>query len=174
MERSLILIRGPICAGKSSIVNALQNKLDSKIISIIDQDSIKRAIDKNNPSKWRDKIAFDTTLFLAELLMQRNRIIIADIHSAIKKQYVDYRRMAKKNNYYLFSFLLYPPLDVCLDRNKKRIIPDINYRITGREIRWYWNHLFMVKKEKVFDSSLLTIDEITERIISEITGKGDI
>jgi len=162
----LILIRGPICAGKSTTANFLQNAIGA--CSLIDQDCLKRAIDRKKPSDWRSDIAFDTTLYLADLLMARGRDIIADIHSSKPGQYNDYKKLALKHNYKLFSFLLYPPLNICLARNSARDIPDVQYKITDDDIKKYWNNLYSVKEETVFDTSVIKINDVVKKILKII------
>ncbi|MBS3094838.1 AAA family ATPase [Candidatus Pacearchaeota archaeon] len=163
--KRLILIRGPICAGKSTTARALLENLEES--SLVDQDSIKRAIDYRMSSDWRDKIAFDTTLYLANLLMKEKRDIIADIHSSIHGQYESYKKLASKNNYNLFSFLLYPPLEVCQQRSRIREIPDIKYKITDEDVERYWKNPHKVLGETVFDSSVIKTEGIV-KIILEI------
>ncbi len=162
----LILIRGPICAGKSTTASFLQNIL--KDCSLIDQDSLKRSIDKTQASEWRSNIAFNTTLYLAKLLMETNRDIIADIHSSKPNQYGAYKKLALENNYKLFSFLLYPPLNDCLRRNSVREIPDVHYKITDENIIKYWKNLFKIKNEHVFDTSVTNVEDIVKKILEVI------
>ncbi len=162
----LILIRGPICAGKSTTASFLQNTLSG--CSLIDQDCLKRAIDKKEQSDWRSNIAFDTTLYLADLLMIKGRDIIADIHSSIPRQYDDYKKLALKHNYKLFSFLFYPPLSICLDRNRTRDIPDVKYKITDDNIKKYWENLYSVNEEVIFDTSIAKVDDIVKKILKII------
>ncbi len=162
----LILIRGPICAGKSITASFLQNIL--KDCSLVDQDSLKRSIDKTQASEWRSNIAFDTTLYLARLLMERNRDIIADIHSSKPNQYNAYKKLALENDYKLFSFLLYPPLDVCLKRNLVREIPDVQYKITEEDIVKYWKNLFKIDNEFIFDTSTMNVEDIVKKILEII------
>jgi uridine kinase len=76
----IIIIRGPICAGKTTTINLLKDKFVNA--SYIDFDAFKRAIDWTQPSPWRTELAFKSALNLAEELMKRNRNILADIHSS--------------------------------------------------------------------------------------------
>lgn len=167
-KRKLILIRGPICSGKSTTVRFLAEKIGN--CSIIDQDCLKRAIDGDHSSSWRDKIAFDTTIFMVSQIMKKGRIIIADIHSSVKRQYECYKKLAKENDYQLYSFLLYPPLEVCLSRNRTRLIPDVKYKITPGEIEKYWSKVYQVKNEICFDTSNLSVSNVSEKIIKIVLG----
>jgi predicted kinase len=162
----LILIRGPICAGKSTTAISLQNSIEK--CSLVDQDCLKRMIDKKDRSDWRRKIAFDTTLYLANSLMQKGRDIIADVHSSVPDQYEEYKKLAAKHNYKFFSFLLYPPLHVCQERNKKRDIPDVKYKLTDDDIKHYWENLYEVENEIIIDSSTMDTEHIVDRILKKI------
>lgn len=162
----IILIRGPICAGKTTTVNLLRERLED--VSVIDVDAFKRAIDYTQASEWRDRLAFKTSLFLADNLMGLNRTIMADIHSNKEYQYDRYKELAERNNYRLFSFLLYPPLKVCQERNLNREIPDVLYKITDREIEEYWDKPFHIKGEPVIDSSIIKPSEVVEFILDNI------
>ena len=163
--RKLILVRGPICAGKSTTIDFLRSV--SRGLSWIDQDCLKRAIDKERPSDWRDEIAFNTTICLARFLMQKGRNIIADIHSSIPRQYEEYKRLALENNYALFSFLLYPSLEVCQERNQRRVIPDVEYVVSEDDIRQYWKNPYQVAGETIFDSERTETKSIAEKILQE-------
>lgn len=160
---NLVLIRGPICAGKSTILNLLQD-LTQKC-STVRQDGIKRAIGKNKSSPWRNKIAFETTLYLTELLIKERRNIVADIHSSRLNQYRKYKKIASKYGYNFFSFLLYPPLKTCIKRNYQREIPGVNYVITEKEIKDYWQDSIFIKGEPIFDTSKLEVLEIVKGIL---------
>jgi len=158
----LILIRGPICAGKSTTVELLRQRIADS--SYIDFDAYKRAIDANQASEWRDRMAFESALYLAKQLMKKKRVIIADIHSSKRHQYNKYRKLAKRFGYEFYSFLIYPPLIVCLRRNEQRKIPSVNYVISDQEVMDYWEKTFMIKGEKFFDSSKKAPERIVDTI----------
>lgn len=164
--KRLILIRGPICAGKSTTVRLLQAAIGE--CSLLDQDNLKRTIDWQRPSVWRDRVAFDTTLYLADALMKRWRDIIADIHSAIPRQYNEYKKLAAKHRYRFFTVLLYPPLTVCLERNKRRVIPDVKYVVTAQDIEHYWKKLHQVKGELVIDTAKVKTAAVVRTILNLI------
>lgn len=161
----LVLIRGPICAGKSTITELLYHTLGAA--SLVDQDLLKRNIDRKR-SDWRSRVAFSTALYFASLLMKENRDIIVDIHSSIPAQYTEYAKLALRNDYKLFSFLLYPPLKVCLQRNKKRPIPNMQYRLTDDDIKTCWKNVHEAPGETVLDTSILKPEEVVSKILMSI------
>lgn len=160
--KKLILIRGPICAGKSTTTELLREALESA--SLIDQDFFKRSISRER-SEWRSRIAFETSLHLAELLMEEERDIIADIHSSISDQYDRYAKLASKNGYAVFTFLLYPSLETCLQRNRARSIPDMRYQLTDTDIKKYWETVYPVSGEEMLDTSKLEPEEVVAKIL---------
>lgn len=162
----IIIIRGPICAGKTTTINLLKEKFTKA--SYIDFDSFKRAIDWTQPSDWRDKLAFKSALNLAEELMKRQRNILADIHSSKKYQYQAYKNLAAKYSYEFNSFLLYPPLHVCLCRNLNREIPDVKYSVTEQEIIDYWKNTFKIPAEDSFNTGTIKVEEIIDYIVKKV------
>ena len=162
----IILIRGPICAGKSTIVNLLSKNL--KNASCIDFDAFKRAVDRSKATQWRDKMAFKSAIYLCEMIMKKKRTIIADIHSSKKYQYLKYKDLANKNNYKLYSILILPPLAVCLKRNSTRKIKKVLYKISDKEISDYWKNTFKIKKEIVFDTSKIKPQKIIKFILENV------
>ena len=164
--KKIILIRGPICSGKSAVAGLLFKKNNNS--SLIDEDILKRTIERTKTPKWRSGLAFETALFLAEKLMRRKRTIIADIHSSKKDRYVGYKKLADKYNYTLHSFLLYPPLNVCIERNKLRDIPDVAYKISRKNIEKYWRVLYRVADEQIFNDSKIEPALIANKIFKKI------
>lgn len=142
LPQELIIIRGPVGAGKSSVVAELRKRISAS--SIVDFDSFKRQIDNGESSTWRREIAINTALFMTEQIMHQKRTIIIDIHSSqidLMKRYIE---LANTMRYNVSSFLVYPALEVCLERAAKRIVPDINYEIDTNMIQRYWSETVFV------------------------------
>ncbi len=162
--KNLILIRGPVGAGKTSVVETLRNKLND--VSIIDFDAFKRQIDNTRSSEWRRRIAFNTALYLCQQLMNEDRTIIVDIHSCFRDQYEHYVALAKQNSYRVSSYLIYPPLQTCLQRAGKRIVPDITYEIDTEMIKRYWNNTFFIAGEPIYDDPVMVPEDIATSILN--------
>ena len=162
----LILIRGSICAGKTTTVALLKEKIAKA--SHIDFDAFKRSIDWTKRSVWRTRLAYKTALTLAEELMLRQRNIIADIHASQKYQYFGYRKLAKANNYELFTFLLYCPLCTCLSRNIARPIEGVQYQLSAAELTTDWYKAFRLPNEPMLDSSRYQPEELVGQILSAV------
>jgi predicted kinase len=164
--KKLILIRGPICSGKSTLARLLIKKIPN--CSLIDEDILKVAIEPNKTPKWRSNLAFETSLFLTEKLIQKKRTIMAEFHSSKKDRYIGYKKLAERYNYKIYSFLIYPPLDTCIERSKLRIIPDVTYKISSQDIKKYWEKLYKVENEVVFDNPELSPTSIRDQILKLI------
>lgn len=162
--KNLILIRGPVGAGKTSVVEALRNKLND--VSIIDFDAFKRQIDNARSSEWRRRIAFNTALFLCQQLMDEERTIVVDIHSCFRDQYERYVELAKQNGYTVSSYLIYPPLHTCLKRAGERIVPDITYEIDTEMIKRYWNDTFFIAGEPIYNDPDMVPEDIATSILN--------
>ncbi|MGY4893326.1 MAG: AAA family ATPase [Candidatus Saccharimonadota bacterium] len=162
--KNLILIRGPVGAGKTSVVEALRNKLND--VSIIDFDAFKRQIDNTQSSEWRRRIALNTALYLCQQLMNEDRTIVVDIHSCFRDQYEHYVALAKQNSYRVSSYLIYPPLQTCLQRAGERIVPDISYAIDATMIKKYWKDTFLLKGEPIYDDPSMTAKDIATAIMN--------
>lgn len=166
LNKQLIIIRGPVGAGKTSVVEAIRSQATD--ISIIDFDAFKRQIDNAHSSEWRRTIAFDTALYLCQRLMDQNRAIVVDIHSSIPEQLDKYIELSKKNGYKVTSHLLYPPLETCFLRAGERIVPDITYAIDKDMIRTYWNNTFFVENEPIYNDPGMTSEDIARAIINSL------
>jgi predicted kinase len=158
--KKLILIRGPICAGKSSVAKILRDSLQNA--SWVNYDTVKDMIDHSASSVWRHKLAFHTAVSLAEDLMDAKRTIIMDIHASSVYQYTELKKLAETRRYEFRSLLLLPPLAVCLRRSKLRtseVLPE-------KKVREYWYSSFRIEDEPVFDSSQLSPEEIANAALS--------
>lgn len=111
-------------------------------------------------------MALKTALFLCQKLMEKGRTIVVDIHASHAKQLSQYLALAAKNGYKATSFLLYPPLETCIQRANERIVPDINYDIDLDMINKYWNEVFFVDNEMIFKDPNMSPTAIATKIIS--------
>lgn len=169
LPQELIIIRGPVGAGKSSVVKELRKRISAS--SIVDFDSFKRQIDNSESSSWRRDIAIDTALFMTERVMHQKRAVIIDIHSSQINLLQRYVQLANNMQYKVTSFLIYPPLEVCLERAAKRIVPDINYQIDIEMINRYWSETVFIDGEMQFTDTSLSAADIAESIVDAISAR---
>lgn len=158
----LIIIRGPIGAGKTTLVNALRFRLEQ--VSTIGINVLKRGMDATGSSNWRRDIALETALLLSEYLMERKRKIIVDIHSASHMQLDGFAHLVTKTGYDMMLIRIEAPPEGCLARVKSRDVPDITYKIDEAMVRRYWDELFKVKSEMVFNLSVMSADNIMQAL----------
>ena len=133
--------------------------------SAVEIDTIKKQIDITGAVPWRLDVAFDTALYLTQQLMKKGRVIIVDIHSSRKEHLNGYLELAKTNHYTATSFLLYPPLEVCKERFKKRLASGVKNNIDDSKLVTQWEKTLRIRDEVVFEDPLLTPDQIAEQII---------
>ena len=103
-QKIFVLIRGPICAGKSSVVKDLKKIIPNS--SHVAADAIKRSIDWRKATRWRSELAFKTVIFLTNELIKFERNIIIDIHASKLHEYEYYKNLAQENGYHFYSFLI--------------------------------------------------------------------
>lgn len=163
MYMNTIIIRGPICAGKSTLCKELRELIPNS--SLVTSDRIKRAIDNRETSEWRDEIAFKTSVFLAKLLMKKERTLIIDIHSSRMDYFDKFKKLCTNRSYPVYSFLLEPSLKTCIERNRKRAIPEVHYIISDKEVELYWNSTKKIEGEEIFDTSRKSSKEIAREIV---------
>jgi len=161
--KRLILVRGSICAGKSTTSRLVRRALRDS--SHVDFDVFKMLIDDEKSSEWRRDLAIKIGFSLASELMKLGRTIIVETHSR-KYYYKRLERLAKANGYKLTSFLLEPPLEVCLDRNRAKMRD--KYKISDNKIKRSWRETFYVPGEIKFDTSKSSPQKIANKIIGII------
>lgn len=166
LSKHLIIIRGPVGAGKTSVVEELRKAIGN--VSIIDFDAFKRQIDNSQSSEWRRQVALDTALYLCQKLMDEGRTIVVDIHASYPEQLNAYVELSRKNGYKEISYLLYPPIEHCIERANRRIVPDIEYAIDEAMINKYWSEVFFVEDEPVYDDPSMTAKDISSAIINSL------
>jgi predicted kinase len=166
-KNKIVIIRGPVGAGKTSVVTELRELMEDA--SIVDFDSFKRQIDNKASSDWRRTLALQTAGFLTDKLMKSGRDIIIDIHSSSSEQLDLYNALAHKYDYSLTSYLLYPPLEICQTRAKTRIVSDILYEIDDGMIEKYWRETFFLDSEEKFSDPDLAPKDIASMIFHSTT-----
>ncbi len=163
----LILIRGPICAGKSTVVKELRRLLPEA--SAIDFDAFKLQLDNQQSSDWRRQAALRVALFMAFEVAARGRTMLVDIPSSKVELLKVYQQLAEEVGYRFKTFLLLPPLQTCLERNQHRPIPEACYRLEPALIESFWNETVFVPNELVFDTSIQSAKDVAGAIVKEVS-----
>lgn len=149
---NLIVLRGPIGAGKTSIMQEVCNRLPNW--SSIEIDALKRMVDPHASSEWRRKVSLAGGLAMAEQLLQHGRSVITEAHSRWPEQSDRFQALAAKLATVTFkSFLVVAPLEVCLQRAAQRTVPGIDYGIDEPMVTAYHTNLDPLPNEPVIDTT---------------------
>ena len=128
----IVIIRGAICTGKTTITHLLRKRLLH--YALIEPDILKEMVDNGRSSLWRRKVAEKTILFLIAQLMEYRRNIIVALHSHSLLMYNLIKKLAHEYSYKSYPFLLVAPLEVVLIRSKNRGVPKMRYLIPKSKI----------------------------------------
>jgi len=161
-KKVLVVIRGPICAGKSTTAEALRRLIPDA--SRVDFDAFKVQLDNRGSSVWRRKTAERLALFMTKLVMQEGKPLIIDFPSNNMYLYQWYEQMAFERKYQFFSFLVEASLDICQQRNRLRAIPGAAYRLSPDMIEDFWKGTIPIEGEPRFRSEEMTPEEIARQI----------
>ena len=167
----LILVNGPIAAGKTTVATQLQRGLPGS--SLAECDAIKRMIEPNASSEWRREVALSSTAFLIGQLLRVGRNVIAETHIRRPEQASKFACVARDFGAQVMSYLLNPPLDVCIERAAERVTPGIAYQIDDEMVRHYYEGAGGSPYDASFDTSTTSTEDITSRIISDVTATMD-
>ncbi len=167
MSESLIVIRGPIGVGKTSVSKALRDTMPDRA-SCVKPDALKLMIDPNNSSDWRRQVANDTAGFLTGQLLEVPRTAIVEAHTKYPEEIERYAKIANSHRVPLVNVLLTAPIDVCMERANGRDMTGIGYPIDEEMIRDYYQNLTALPGELELQTGRMGIEEavflIQERI----------
>lgn len=166
MNEHIVVIRGPIGAGKTSTMLALRGMLPGS--SLVETDLIKRMIEPSSSSDWRRNVALRTGVFLAEQLLSEKRSVVVEIHAHDLQQREVFRELAQRATAQFVSVLLCPPLEVCLRRARERQVPDISYDIDDAMVQRHYEGVIRDSEELVIDTNELTPIFTAQRILKLI------
>lgn len=170
----LIIIDGPIGAGKTTTSEILLKKLDK--VAIIKLDRIKRFYsDYNNNTEFGLKLATKIGASIARTYLKNKISVIVEKAFTQEKYLKDFIKetKAKKSDTHIFQIEC--DLETRIKRVKKREQERINKgdkikRLTKRKILGNSENyrLYKYKNAKVFDSSKLSPQQIANEIVKEV------
>ena len=163
-KESLIVVRGPIGVGKSSVCTALLARLVGSA-SVVETDAIKRMIDPTASSQWRRDIAHASAAFIIERLLQVPRTGIIEMHTKYPGELDKLRAFAHKLDAPLVSVLLVAPLEICQQRAAGRIVPNIGYAIDEKMVTDYYCNLEPQTGDVVYDTATLSAADISFDVV---------
>jgi predicted kinase len=164
---NLIILRGPIGAGKTSLMHSLANTLPNT--SVIEVDALKRMFDSHASTDWRREAAFSAALYMAKRALSSGRNVIAETHSKRPEQQKCFKDLVREIPSLVFkSVLVIAPLNVCIERSKQRFVPDISYDIDERMVKSYYVGLEPLPDEIVVDTSSVSPQLGAEMILETL------
>ncbi len=166
----LILIDGPIGAGKSTTAKLLHKKL--KRSALISLDRIKHLLSDHNYSHPNKdlQLASDVGTAMTKAYLKNNINVIVEkafTRERFLKSFIKNLRGKAK----IFVYQIEAPIKIRTIRVKKRPLPpDSKLKPTKKKIKSNTKHyhLYKYKKAKVFDSTKLTPNKIVKEILKDI------
>lgn len=161
---NLIVLRGPVGAGKTSIMRALTEKIPD--CSAVEIDALKRMIDPTGSSVWRREAALTAALSLTKALLERGRAVVTETHARWPEQTSQFYDLAHEvADVALTGVLVKAPYEVCLDRAKQRSVPGISYPINEAMVASYYVNLEPLANELSVDTTQYSPAETARDIV---------
>lgn len=167
MRESLIVIRGPIGVGKSSVSKATHELIADRA-SIVETDAIKRMLDPNESSDWRRDVAHASAAYIVEQLLKIPRTGIIEVHTKYPRELDRLADVAQRSGAPLLNVLLAAPLEVCQKRAASRQTPELGYAIDRQMVENYYCNTEPRPSDMVFDTTAMLPGEIAADIISNL------
>ncbi len=162
--KKIIIINGPSCAGKSTIIDKIfETKQD---IFWLKFDSVKRFFVDYIPSVDKQKVT-DLVVVIGKDRMEKDEDILCENHI---QEVIDF---AKEKSYSIYEYNIEAPYETLLERFRARLLNikeglKIN---TSEEKHRETYDKYLVRKDmnvKTFDTSLQSAEEIAKEILSDI------
>ena len=169
--KKIIVINGPSCAGKSTIVDKIfETKQD---IFWLKFDAIKRFFIDYDSSSDKQKVT-EILVVIGKDRIERQEDILLEDHNAVSDykntEVLDY---AKEKGYSVYEYNIEAPYDVLLSRFRLRASnprPGIKINSSEKRHKSFYDKYLEGKNAniKTFDTSLQSAEEISKEILSDI------
>ena len=156
--KKIILIRGPLGVGKSTISKKIAKQLDALYISVDNiLDTYHLIQNENIPI---ENFLQANEIIEKNIMKSNKKICIIDGNFYYQEQLDD---IIKKFNRHIQIFTLLSSLEICINRDAQRIKP---YGIDATQ----FVHMMTTKINigEIIDNSTLTIDETIEKILETL------
>lgn len=162
--KKLIIINGPSCAGKSTIIDEFF--LYKKDFFWLKYDAIKRFFVDYEPSHDKEKVQELVTLIGKDRIGRGEDILLENYIETIAD-------FAKNNGYDIYQFNIEAPYPTLLQRFQERILnikAGIKINTSEEKHRQIYDTYISNKKgnDITFDTSTLSKEEIVEKIIQSV------
>lgn len=166
---NLVILRGPIGAGKTSIMHRVRDELPE--FCAVELDALKRMLDPQMSSSWRRNAALAGGIAMSADLLESDRSVITETHSRWPEQAERLERVASEiGDVSVHRFLVTAPFETCLKRAVQREIPGISYAIDATMVREYYANLEPEPGETVIDTSTMTLAKATDIVMQQVQG----
>ena len=167
-KKFILVIYGPSCGGKSSVIDLLISKHEN--LFRVSQDKIKWLISRYDKNKHTE-IVYSFLVNLAKDAVSKKFSLVVEGGNVAKNKVKDFRLLAKKNKMDFFELNREAPFDTAKERFKERVkgAKLKGWRVSNKSLKRF-KELYNLHEEKknkktpTFDSSVLT----TEKIVKEI------
>lgn len=167
-KKFILVIYGPSCGGKSSVVELLISKHEN--LFRVSQDKIKWLISRYDKDKHTE-IVYSFLVNLAKDAISKGFSLLVEGGNVMKNKGKDFRLMAKRNKMDFFEFNIEAPFDIAKERFKERVknAKLKGWKVSNKSLRRF-KELYNLHEEKknkkapIFDSSVLSVKEIVNKI----------
>lgn len=162
--KDVIILRGPVGVGKSTISRIIQQKLGSKWC-VINVDELKYPIpllpDKSNRPE-RSQIAHEVSNFYArEMHRYGYHVVLEEMYKKPKNDSVV--NYMKENSISYLKVFLSAPVEATIERNNNR-----SKVINEAEVRRHYTEIEAYTDDFVIDTTKYSAEEVAEQIIAQL------
>ncbi len=166
--KKLILINGPSCAGKSTVVSSFFEA--KKDIFWLKYDAVKRFFVDYEPATDKQKVV-DLLTVIAKDRITKNETILAE--GLIDESFYDIQQFAKDSGYTIYEFNIEAPYDVLLARFRERVknpIPGIKINSSeDKHLEIYTRYQSTKNQNAVtLNTNVMTPEDISHTILETI------
>lgn len=170
MKPKLIIIDGPMGAGKSTVAKLLHKKL--KYSALISLDRIKHIISGVKVDDLEHlQLASEIGATITKEYLKRDRNVIVEKAFTQDKYLKKFLKLINYNTKKTFIYQIEAPLHIRIERIKNRPFPDeIKRKPSLKKIKknYYRYNNFKYKGAKTFDSYELSTKQIVNKILKDI------
>jgi thymidylate kinase len=162
--KKLIIINGPSCAGKSTIIDELF--LYKRDLFWLKYDAIKRFFVDYEPTCDKEKVQELVTIIGRDRISRDEDILLENYLSSI----VDF---ARENSYDIFEFDIEAPYPILLQRFQERVAnikTGVKINTSEERHREIYDAYILNSRESTltFDTSILSKEEIVKKILEMV------